>query len=231
MWPPGCSHAGLNAGSPASAQRVDRRLGRELVDACCNATGADGGRRSGRPRGRGTRGGKKTDDDPEEDEPAHRPAPTRWAGVLQPAQPAVSEPAAGFHRQIVAADWPRAPGFGIVPPVRRGVAVMLGLLAVAAPAAAHDVPYLWSVAKVMRVTDDGRVRVGKSVVRIHAETTLCAGQGASRRWRGVRRWRHFVCTYTTFTRRGVGRDLDFRVHVLGVRRFVITDAHWVGETR
>jgi hypothetical protein len=114
--------------------------------------------------------------------------------------------------------------------VRRGVAV-LALLAVAAPAAAHDVPYRWSVAKVMRVTDDARVRVGKGVVRVNAETTLCAGQGASRRSRGVRRWRHFACTYTTFTRQGIGRDLEFRVHVLGIRRFVITNAHWVGETR
>jgi hypothetical protein len=111
----------------------------------------------------------------------------------------------------------------------RGVAVILGLLAVAAPAAAHDVPYFWSVAKVMRVTDDVRVRVGKSVVRIHAETTLCSGQGASRRRRGVRRWRHFVCTYTT--RPGLGRDVEFRVHVLGVRRLLITHAHWIGETR
>jgi hypothetical protein len=115
--------------------------------------------------------------------------------------------------------------------VRRGVAVILGLLAVAAPAAAHDVPYFWSVAKVMRVTDDVRVRVGKNVVRIHAETTLCAGQGTARRRSGVRRWRHFACTYTTFNRRGIGRDLDFRLHVLGVRKFLITDAHWVAETR
>ena len=115
--------------------------------------------------------------------------------------------------------------------MRRGVAVILGLLAVAAPAAAHDVPYSWSVAKVMRVTDDVRVRVGKGVVRIHAETTLCAGQGPARRRRGVRRWRHFACTYTTFTRQGIGRDLDFRLHVLGVRRFVITDARWIGDTR
>jgi hypothetical protein len=92
------------------------------------------------------------------------------------------------------------------------------------------VPFSWSVAKVMRVTDDARVRVGTSVVRINADTTLCAGQGTSRRRRGVRRWRHFVCTYTTFTPRGIGRDVDFRVHVLGVRRFVITDARWVAAT-
>ena len=115
--------------------------------------------------------------------------------------------------------------------VRRGVALILGSLALAAPARAHDVAFFWSVVKVMRVTDDARVRVGKTVVRIDEATTLCAGQGAWRRRNGVRRWRHFICTYTTFTRRGVDRDLDFRVHVLGVRRFVITDAHWVTTGR
>jgi hypothetical protein len=108
---------------------------------------------------------------------------------------------------------------------------MLGSLALAVPAGAHDVNFFWSVAKVMRATDDARVRVGKTVVRIDEATTLCAGQGRWRRRNGVRRWRHFVCTYTTFTRRGIDRDLDFRVHVLGVRRFVITDAHWVGDRR
>jgi hypothetical protein len=115
--------------------------------------------------------------------------------------------------------------------MRRGVALILGSLALAAPAGAHDVPFFWSVAKVMRVTDDVRVRVGKSLVRIDADTTLCAGQETSRRRSGVRRWRHFVCTYTTFSRRGIDRDLEFRVHVLGIRRFVITDARWVGARR
>jgi hypothetical protein len=106
---------------------------------------------------------------------------------------------------------------------------MLGSLALAAPAAGHDVPFYWSVAKVMRVTDDARVRAGKTVVRIDEATTLCSGQGSSRRRNGVRRWRHFLCTYTT--RRGLGRDVEFRVHVLGVRRFVITDARWIGRRR
>ena len=103
---------------------------------------------------------------------------------------------------------------------------MLGAvsLALAGAAVAHDGPYAWSVAKVMRVTDDARVRVGGRVVRVDIETTLCAGQGTSTRRRGVRVWRHFVCTYTTFTRQRPDRDIDFRVHVLGVRRFVITDA-------
>jgi hypothetical protein len=91
-------------------------------------------------------------------------------------------------------------------------------------------PHVWSLGKVMREIDDTRIRVGRSVVRINADSTLCAGEGTSTRRRSVRRWKHFRCTYTTFTRRGIGRDVDFRVHVLGVRRFVITDARWVAVT-
>ncbi|HET9323479.1 MAG TPA: hypothetical protein VFO03_06330 [Gaiellaceae bacterium] len=113
--------------------------------------------------------------------------------------------------------------------MRRGVVLIVGSLLVAAPAAAHDLPFFWSVAKVMRATDGARVHVGRAVVRVDQDSTLCAGQGAARKRDGVRRWRHFICTYTTFTRRGVGRDLEFRVHVLGVRRFLITDARWLGN--
>lgn len=82
----------------------------------------------------------------------------------------------------------------------------------------------------MGAVDGTRVRVGRNVVRIDADTTLCAGEGTSRRRKGVRQWRHFLCTYTTMTPRGIGRDVDFRVHVLGVGRFVITDARWVPDT-
>jgi hypothetical protein len=31
--------------------------------------------------------------------------------------------------------------------------------------------------------------------------------------------------------RGIGRDVEFRVHVLGGRRFAIADARWVGVQR
>jgi hypothetical protein len=117
------------------------------------------------------------------------------------------------------------------PTVRRLVALVVGALAVAAPAGAHDVRFFWSVAKVMRATDDARVRVGNTTVRIDEATTLCSGQGPSRRRKGVRQWRHFACTYTTITRQGLGRDLEFRVHVLGVRRFTLTDARWVSGRR
>jgi hypothetical protein len=114
--------------------------------------------------------------------------------------------------------------------MRRAVGIILGSLALAAPAGAHDRPFFWSVPKVMRAIDDARVRVGTNVVRIDVDTTLCAGEGTSRRRRGIRRWRHFLCTYTTMTPRGIGRDVEFRVHVLSARRSAITDAHWVADT-
>jgi hypothetical protein len=119
-----------------------------------------------------------------------------------------------------------------MPPTRRALAALLvGSIGLAAPAAAHDAPFFWSVAKVMRMADDARVRVGNTTVRIDEATTLCSGQGLWRRRNGVRRWRHFACTYSIITRQGVGRDLEFHVHVLGVRRFAITNARWVSGRR
>jgi hypothetical protein len=119
----------------------------------------------------------------------------------------------------------------IVPAVRYGVVLIVLLLAFAAPAAGRALRWYWPMAKVMRAIDDVRVRVGTRVVRIHSETTLCSGEGPSIRRRGIRRWSRFSCTYTTFTRQGVDRDLDFRVRVNGLKRFVISDAHWVGTGR
>ena len=115
--------------------------------------------------------------------------------------------------------------------MRVGVLLIVLLLAFATPAAGRALRWYWSMAKVMRAIDDVRVRVGTRVVRIHSETTLCSGEGPSIRRRGIRMWGRFSCTYTTFTRQGVDRDLDFQVRVTGVRRFVIRDAHWVGTSR
>ena len=115
--------------------------------------------------------------------------------------------------------------------MRLGVVLVVVVLAVAAPAGARALRWYWSISKVMRLIDDVRVRVGTRVVRIHRETTLCSGEGLSPRRAGIRRWSRFACTYTTFTKQGVDRDLDFRVRVTGMRRFVITDAHWVRATR
>jgi hypothetical protein len=116
--------------------------------------------------------------------------------------------------------------------VRTGVVlagvVLFAVVAVGASAAAT--PY-WAVGKVLRKLDGSAVHVGTRTVRVNSETTLCAGEGPSIRRRGVRMWRHFACTYTTFTRSGADRDVDFCVHVRGTSRFAVTDAHWVRGTR
>ena len=105
--------------------------------------------------------------------------------------------------------------------------VSLGLTA---PGRAEGATY-WPISKLMRAIDGAAVSVRGRVVHVDTETTLCAGRGDPRRVRGVRAWRSFACTFTTFTRSGVDRDLDFRVRALGARRFAISDAHWIGSTR
>ena len=112
--------------------------------------------------------------------------------------------------------------------MRTGVVLALVLLVFAAASAAQAaVPY-WSVMKVLRRIDGTRIHVGTRTVRIDSDTALCSGRGRSIRKDGVRRWRRFACTYTTFTKSGVDRDVEFRVRVLGTTRFAIYDAHWVG---
>jgi hypothetical protein len=121
------------------------------------------------------------------------------------------------------------------PHVRLWVIVVAAAVAATAltfgPSAdAHRGGAFWSMAKVMRQTDGARLRVGTRIVRLDADTMLCSGDGRSLRRGGVRRWTHFMCTYTTFTRSGVGPDVEFRVHALGTTRFVVTHARWVRGT-
>jgi hypothetical protein len=98
----------------------------------------------------------------------------------------------------------------------------------ASPAAAHERGAFWPADKAMRAVDEARVRVGTTVVRVKVETTLCSGEGRMMRRRGLRTWKHFRCTFTTFTPSGaVGRDLEFRVHAMEVGRIAITDARWI----
>jgi hypothetical protein len=111
--------------------------------------------------------------------------------------------------------------------VRVGVLLVLLSLLLAAPAAAHTRGAFWSVAKVMRAVDDARMRVGTKIVRVDSDTTLCSGEGRARVRRGVRTWTHFRCTFTTFTSRGPGPDVEFRVHALDARRIAITSARWI----
>lgn len=111
--------------------------------------------------------------------------------------------------------------------MRFGVILILLPLVLAAPAAAHRGGAFWPVDKVMRTVDDKRMRVGTKVVRVDVATTLCSSEGRGWRRRGVRTWMHFRCTFTTFTARGPGRDVEFRVHALDAERIAITSARWV----
>jgi hypothetical protein len=111
--------------------------------------------------------------------------------------------------------------------VRVGVVLIVLLLALATPAAAHKGGASWPVAKVMRAIDDARIRVGTKVVRVDSDTTLCSGEGRARLRAGLRTWMHFRCTFSTFTARGPGRDVEFRLHALDARRFATTHARWV----
>ena len=81
--------------------------------------------------------------------------------------------------------------------------------------------------RVMRTLDGHRVSVAGKTLRIDADSTLCGGEGRSVRVQGVRRWVRFACTYTTFGRRGIERDLEFRVTVVDGRRLRIGSAAWV----
>jgi hypothetical protein len=112
--------------------------------------------------------------------------------------------------------------------VRRGVVLILLSFVLTSPAAAHERGVFWPAAKAMRAVDDARVRVGSTVVRVQVETALCSGEGRVMRQRGLRAWKHFRCTFTTLTASGgIGRDIEFRVHALDVRRITITDASWI----
>jgi hypothetical protein len=108
--------------------------------------------------------------------------------------------------------------------VRAGV-VLAAIALLAAPATAAE-PSYWSVGKVLQRLDGATIRVGSRPVRVHSATTLCAGVGRAIRSK-VRRWHSFACTYTTFTKGGVDRDVDFRVYALTRRRFAVAGAHWI----
>jgi hypothetical protein len=118
-------------------------------------------------------------------------------------------------------------------PARRAKFVVSWIvsLVLVAPAGGRALIAYWPMTKVMRSIDDVRVRVGTRVVRINSETTLCSGEGRAIRRRGIRMWSRFSCTNTTFTRRGVDRDLDFQVVIVSANRFLIRKAHWISATR
>jgi hypothetical protein len=114
--------------------------------------------------------------------------------------------------------------------MRRIAAAAIGVtvLLVASPGlgVAHSGPWHWPLQSAMRRIDGKRIHVGNRVVRIDSETTLCSGAGRAVRRHGVRAWKHFDCTYSVFVAGDGIYDCDFRVHVVGVRRFLVTNARW-----
>jgi hypothetical protein len=111
--------------------------------------------------------------------------------------------------------------------LRRTIGVIAAALVLAAPAGAHSGPWCWTLAKTMRRIDGVRVHAGSRTVRVDSDTTLCSGEGRRIRRSGRLYWKHFLCTYTT--NGGLGRDVEFRVHVRGTLRLLISDAHWIGS--
>jgi hypothetical protein len=109
--------------------------------------------------------------------------------------------------------------------LRIGVVLSLLVLFTAAPAQGADARY-WSLEKVMRRIDETQIRVNRRSIRIESDSALCSGEGASIRRGGVRMWRRFACTFTTFTKRGIDRDLEFRLRTTSATRFVAFDARW-----
>jgi len=110
--------------------------------------------------------------------------------------------------------------------VRAGVVLAAAVAFLASPATAA-VPSYWSVGKVLQRLDGATIRVGSRPVRVHSATTLCAGIGRPIRIKSVRRWHSFACTYTTFTKAGPGRDVEFRVYALTRQRFAVAGARWI----
>jgi hypothetical protein len=109
----------------------------------------------------------------------------------------------------------------------RFAAALLVALVLAVPARAATPSRYWSMAHVLHALDTTRIRVGTHLVRVHADTTLCSGQGRSIRRHGARMWSRFACTFTTITKTGIGRDLEFHVDITGRTSFAISDAHWI----
>jgi hypothetical protein len=110
--------------------------------------------------------------------------------------------------------------------VRAGV-VLLAFAFLAAPSSAAANPSYWSISKVLRRIDGANIRVGSRTVKVDTASTLCAGVGRLVHSGPVRKWHTFVCTYTTFTKAGVDRDVEFRVYALTRTRFAVANAHWV----
>jgi hypothetical protein len=93
---------------------------------------------------------------------------------------------------------------------------------------AHRTPWAWSYGVLVDRIARAQVTLEGRRIRVSPDLVICSGEGVGIRRRGVRRWRHFTCTQTLLRGR-VGRDVTFRVHVLGKTRFTVTDVRYGPE--
>jgi hypothetical protein len=112
--------------------------------------------------------------------------------------------------------------------VKLGVAA--AVVALLAPSARTVGPAYLPLDTVLRRLDRASLVVRSRPIPVRSATTLCAGSGRPVRRNGTRMWHRFACTFTTFTRAGVDRDIDFVVYVRSRTRLAIASAHWVEPT-
>jgi hypothetical protein len=108
---------------------------------------------------------------------------------------------------------------------------VLALSVLAPTARAHDTGWAWPYATLTLRIAKHSVTLPDRRVRVDRDLVICKGEGKPVRRAGLPRWKHFTCTQTIFTRSRVGRDVTFRVHVLGRTRLLITDPRYGPDSR
>jgi hypothetical protein len=115
------------------------------------------------------------------------------------------------------------------PSIKGVVAVLpIAVTLAAPPASAHPGPWYWRERDVAKRIVGTVIKVEDKRVRILSPVT-CLGQGRRIVRRGTDRWKHFSCIQSILFPRGgglAGADVLFRVHVVGPRRFRITNARF-----
>jgi len=89
----------------------------------------------------------------------------------------------------------------------------------------HRTRWSWSYSALMQRIVGARVPMPGRRIVVDRDLVICSGQGKPLRLRTGPRWKHFTCTQTLF-RNGIDKDVTFRVHVRGQRRFAITDVRY-----
>jgi hypothetical protein len=82
----------------------------------------------------------------------------------------------------------------------------------------------------MDQVDGARISLGRRVIRVDSTTMLCSGVGKKVVRAGVPRWNSFDCTFTTFEE-GIDHDVEFRLSLLGPKRYAISGARSIGTQR